>query len=1348
MHSVDAGSMSAAGRSNRGGTGSASVTVLGSGLGHVASTGLGRLGQTGCEGTEWESETSVRCLVEHGGQGSYRVAITTGEAKGSITELCSSDFSWLWLLRNGNSAGTGSSSMTVYGSALGIGGTTGRGRSGQTRCEETEWVSETSLRCMVESANSASLRALVTGGWRSGTMSETFSVDFGCVSALHLRNGPVTGLALVTLYGAGFGQNSLTSSTRNGMTTCEGTRWVSDTAVLCVTSTGNQGSRHVILTSGQDARSASTVLSMDVSMISLVRQANTVEIGNSFLLQGNVLVMSDWSASAGVGHTGCEETVWQSATSLRCRVVLGTGSCHGILVTAGECVKSMSDTYSFDASELTVLQGYNRGATGSASVSVYGVALGLQAFTAGIRAGLSASEGTEWVSETSMKSLHGRGDHAASSLRVVVSLSSRSASISKAFSYDAAVLTGRVGISNAPPTNVVKALYINGRISRHESTSLSSRLGFSQCEASEWISGSTLMCKFVRANPGSVLSVAITAYGIAAGSISDVFTIDVPWISSVKDLYTSGSPKHNGMFVDLLGQNFGVFDATLKVGIGDLILQDRLLGCKSTLWTSDSAISCQIFPKWQPVAKLAEILEVAPGSLVCNTCVPPYVTAKCSVVSTGHCALCQPCDAGKYRFGCVPGGISEGFCRSCQTLPETPMGQRTFKSTVGTPLTQCTPCTICGGANQDGRQFEVSACTDRNDAVCQNCSTCGAGVRVGCAGPYAGFCSTSIGALVATANKPLQNFSLEQADSTLSLIQDVELQLLGENSDIMATFEAGSLFKFATNPSDLVITLSKVTLSSLQEVGLTIIESGLLVLSSPILLAPEDLAFSPELTLRMPVQIVDGMAVDDSATHVAELFWWESSSGLWLQQPGLVVDFNRGMGYAKLQKLGVYIALRVQRKIPVSSAPFKVVFVLGLPISKDEFDTAKQSIFINSIASAAQVHVESVSITSIEVAKRRASGTEVGVAVGAATADSASAIAGNLTPESINSQLVQAGLPSATMLQSPAVQNSAALKPWVPAQTPAKRTDGLGVTFSQTVPIVVFVVLVFGAVIWIARMRWYNRRQSFHHPTQQSQDPVGPLATADAGLELGGRAFNTGAMGMSSLCFPFLPASSPVTDSDDAVAGTETSPGWGKRDPPLVQIPDDEGSQRAEQEAIQRILAAAQKMMSPEDERQAALAPAEKRHLEIQSMLQKAKRDGPHLEIETSMSQPLVYLQPEAFPIGGRPAQFRKELESGGGGERATEAGPAAAALMSVEIDDGAVQVDAGAVEETLGGGIYSHLESGQELPPPNLAPPHPPPRLWEMSHQAAEGSMTAEGDLEVHQAPLSVAVRAGRGEV
>ena len=63
---------------NRGGTGSASVTVHGSSLGLVAFTALGRMGQTGCEGTEWESETSVRCRVGQGIRGTRRVAMTAG----------------------------------------------------------------------------------------------------------------------------------------------------------------------------------------------------------------------------------------------------------------------------------------------------------------------------------------------------------------------------------------------------------------------------------------------------------------------------------------------------------------------------------------------------------------------------------------------------------------------------------------------------------------------------------------------------------------------------------------------------------------------------------------------------------------------------------------------------------------------------------------------------------------------------------------------------------------------------------------------------------------------------------------------------------------------------------------------------------------------------------------------------------------------------------------------------------------------------------------------------------------------------------------------------------------------
>ena len=59
--SVDVGALSVMRRQNRAGTGSGSVTVHGAGMGLVTHTGRARGGHTGCEATEWESETSARC---------------------------------------------------------------------------------------------------------------------------------------------------------------------------------------------------------------------------------------------------------------------------------------------------------------------------------------------------------------------------------------------------------------------------------------------------------------------------------------------------------------------------------------------------------------------------------------------------------------------------------------------------------------------------------------------------------------------------------------------------------------------------------------------------------------------------------------------------------------------------------------------------------------------------------------------------------------------------------------------------------------------------------------------------------------------------------------------------------------------------------------------------------------------------------------------------------------------------------------------------------------------------------------------------------------------------------------
>ena len=140
--------MSGTRRGNRGDTGSASVTVHGAGLGLVSFTGMVRSGHTGCEGTEWESETSVRCRVGQGIRGTRRVTMTAGERTGSGSAMYSVDVGSMSVTRGSNRAGTGSASVTVHGAGLGLVAFTALGRIGQTGCEGTEWESETSVRCL------------------------------------------------------------------------------------------------------------------------------------------------------------------------------------------------------------------------------------------------------------------------------------------------------------------------------------------------------------------------------------------------------------------------------------------------------------------------------------------------------------------------------------------------------------------------------------------------------------------------------------------------------------------------------------------------------------------------------------------------------------------------------------------------------------------------------------------------------------------------------------------------------------------------------------------------------------------------------------------------------------------------------------------------------------------------------------------------------------------------------------------------------------------------------------------------------------------------------------------------
>ena len=153
-------------------------------MGLVSYTGRAREGQTGCEATEWESETSMRCMVGHGARGTRRVVMTAGDRGASVSEGWSTDMAGLSMARRSNRAGTGSASVTVHGASMGLVAYTGKAREGQTGCEATEWESETSVRCMVTHGARGTRRVVMTVGERGGSVTQGWSVDVGALSEI------------------------------------------------------------------------------------------------------------------------------------------------------------------------------------------------------------------------------------------------------------------------------------------------------------------------------------------------------------------------------------------------------------------------------------------------------------------------------------------------------------------------------------------------------------------------------------------------------------------------------------------------------------------------------------------------------------------------------------------------------------------------------------------------------------------------------------------------------------------------------------------------------------------------------------------------------------------------------------------------------------------------------------------------------------------------------------------------------------------------------------------------------------------------------------------------------------
>ena len=356
-------------RSNAASTGSVSMTVSGSGMGVSDYTGSARVGGTACESSEWESDSSVRCLSAGGVYGTLRVSVTAGGRAGTTTEAASYDVASLSSVKRSNAASTGSVSMTVSGSGMGVSDYTGSARVGGTACETTlGWESDSSVRCLSAGGVYGTLRVSVTaGGQRGHHDGGGVSYDVASLSSARRSNAASTGSVSMTVSGSGMGVSDYTGSARVGGTACETTLgWESDSSVRCLSAGGVYGTLRVSVTAGGRAGTTTEAASYDVASPSGAVRGNAASTGSvSMTVSGSGMGVSDYTGSARVGGTACETTLgWESDSSVRC---LSAGGVYGTLrvsVTAGGRAGTTTEAASYDVASLVERDEEQRGEHG------------------------------------------------------------------------------------------------------------------------------------------------------------------------------------------------------------------------------------------------------------------------------------------------------------------------------------------------------------------------------------------------------------------------------------------------------------------------------------------------------------------------------------------------------------------------------------------------------------------------------------------------------------------------------------------------------------------------------------------------------------------------------------------------------------------------------------------------------------------------------------------------------------------------------------------------------------------------------------------------------------------------
>jgi hypothetical protein len=582
------------------------VTVTGKSRDQTYSTFPIRIGSSVCESTEWKGNfTSVICKVSRTGHdGSFALALTAGQQAGSLTQTLTFERSSLSSLVPSNVPAMISSPVILAGSGFESIEVSFRAALGLTACESTFWTSISSIRCRTTQSSQASLRSVLTAGSRAGSTTQAFSYDGASVRCLgNHANLPAATSVLVTILGASLGSQGFTLKATTGDSVCESTEWDGSNSVTCrVARTGHRDTMKLAVTvhlshgipgTVTDALSYNDpkIASISVKNIPVASPPILTLMGPGFE-RGPSL---GYTFSTRPGSTSSERSVWQSSSSIWCRIPLISRSQGSVpfVVTSGMRVGSLSKVLSFDRGIILTLRPANIPPVENVTVSVFGTGIrfGHREASTNARWDSSTCESTSWSGDTwilcKVADVGGRGSI---SFVVTAGIVQRG-TCSEALSYDLHWIKTSLYSKNSTD-NSTEAFHLisnQGSSSHHilllshalTSSSPTANLGTTACESTHWISFSSLSCKAPIGRDSSS-GIKITM-GSRQASASSSYSYDIRVVSGL-------SPSNFKVLDNAVSQIHGVLDPSFASSY----VRMSKTAAEMTSWISITSLKCML----------------------------------------------------------------------------------------------------------------------------------------------------------------------------------------------------------------------------------------------------------------------------------------------------------------------------------------------------------------------------------------------------------------------------------------------------------------------------------------------------------------------------------------------------------------------------------------------------------------------------------------------------------------------------------------------------------------------------------------------------------------------------------